>query len=187
VKPLPPAYVREYLTSNPTQRARDAAAALGLSIHTIGSYRSTLIKAGMLRPLYTNLTRDDALELIHSGITIERAARILGRSAAPLRKRLYRVGVVPSYDRIGWVYTAQDVAILCGLHPKSGSRVVRRWHRDGLINVRRRKRGQHWRMTADDLRAFFSHPDCPIDPARITDPDWRAFAQEKGGYDYAAH
>lgn len=182
-----PAHVRAWLLAHPDASARRAAAALGLAPSTVRAYRSVLIRRGELAPRYCRIDWEAAEIAYQDGLITRDVARRLRVAPVSLLSGLRNRGLRVEDMRAGQVFAGVELARLCGVTLKrysthwlpaliaAGLR-ARVTIRPGRGTCKRRQ----WRITAEALMAFLATEagQALIDPARITDPDWRAYAED---------
>jgi hypothetical protein len=189
-----PERVRIWILAHADASAKRAGAALGLAPSTIRAYRGVLIRRGELAPRYRRIDLDAVGEAYQDGLITRHAARRLRVPPVSLASFLRNRGLRVDDMRAGQVFTGAELARLCGVS-------LKRYSTDWLprlqaagLRARATVRGgrgvnkrRQWRITAADFLEFLQTPagQTMIDPTRITDPDWREFAQTKG-YRYAA-
>jgi len=174
-----PAHAAAYLSAYPAATPAQLAAALNLTPQTARNYRARAIRAGIAKPLRPRLDLDEMRELIEDGARTEDAARHLGISRNALRLRLSRADTPVSVVRLDTVFSAADVARIIGVAAPTARDWLRRWREQRLIRCRiGRRHGSPWRIAVLDWMAFLERPNCPLDPARITDAEWRAYTAE---------
>jgi DNA-binding XRE family transcriptional regulator len=174
-----PAPAADYLSAHPRATPAQLAAALGITMLTARSYRARAIRAGIAKPLRPRLDLDEMRELIEDGARTEDAARHLGISRNALICRLYRADTPLSVVRADTVYSAADLARIIGVAAPTAREWLRRWREQRLIRCRiGRRHGSPWRIAVLDWMAFLERPNCPLDPARIADAEWREYAAE---------
>ena len=169
--------LRAAIIANPDASGAAFAAQLGISVAALRHYRHTLIKAGAIPSKRPRISLEDVRELIDNGYDVPRIAKRLGVSEWGVRNLIHKHGYWMDDMRRERVYNATQIAQILGRTEAEGAVIVRRLKAAGLT-VRQARRHAPYRITADALMTFLSRPDCPIDPARIADPDWRAFAEE---------
>jgi hypothetical protein len=175
-----------------THSARQQAAALGRTLHSITSKRRELLRAGLVSPArraWTHNELDDVIEALQDGLPTAAISKKLGtrsteavRAVLPRRRmpiRGIRAGVIA-------VRTPLAVSILFGVH----NRVVYDWIKERLLHARRSNpstRARHaQRLVSDEALLRFIHDRRTwfrFDPRRITCPDWRraAITARRGG------
>lgn len=172
-----PARARAHILAHPRQPRHEAAAALGVTYHTVRTYRAWLIKEGALPSLRPRINLDDVRDLAADGLTADEVARRLRRSPDGVLRRLYREDETLYTVRADSAYSISQVAAILGMPSRHGRRRISALVASGALRGRPSKRsGSRATITAAALMEFLERPDCPIDPARIADPDWRAYA-----------
>jgi len=170
---------RAAILANPHDRSPAFAASLGISVGTLRSYRSCLIKAGEIPSIRNRIDLDEVRELVEQGLDMPAVARKLKVSAGGIKYAARKTGTWLEDMRRDRVYTAKEVAAgILGYCPQYAATLIRSLKAAGLTVRQRRRRAPH-RITADALMAFLARPDCPIPLERIADPDWRAFVEDE--------
>lgn len=158
----------------------EQAQKLGLTRKTIQSYRSVMIRAGLLAPRYRALREDDAGRIARLAALGYNAVGIAGyvgiserRVRALAQERKIVIGAVAN------VWTAQGAAALFDVTDK----IVRLWRRQGWLDAAATsgdtwRHGVRWAITRVELQRFLHERRAwPTYEARlITDPELRALA-----------
>lgn len=179
--PVVPPKARAWLLTHPLASRKEAAAALGLSPRSIGTYRYWLIKQGLLSKRGMREKLRATCEGLRDGIDRQTLADELGVSPATITTRLARAHLSQRALCQDHVFSGQALAALFGYSVGSNGSYtwLERLRKAGLAMTRRGERG-HWRVTAEALMAFLedrrSWPLIRLN--RIADPDWRAYAEE---------
>jgi predicted transcriptional regulator len=174
-----PTLAADYLRQHPAATPAQVAAALSVSQGTARAYRHRALRLGIATALRPRISLDDARELIEDGAHTLDAARHLGISHTALIHRLHRADTPVSVVRADTVLSAADVARILGVSAPTARDWLRRWRAARLIRVRiGRRNGSPWRIAVLDWMAFLERRDCPLDPARIADAEWRAYAAD---------
>ena len=174
-----PAPVAAYLHQHPAATSAQLVAALGVAHSTARAYRHRALKAGIGVALRKRINVEDAQELIEDGLHTRDVAKRLGISRDALTCRLWRADTPVSVVRADTVFSAADVARIIGVSKPTARKWLRHWRAQGLIRCRVGMRhGSPWRIAVTDWMAFLERRDCPLQPERIVDPEWRAYAAD---------
>jgi hypothetical protein len=128
---------------------------------------------------WTAAEEQEILELVQAGMSWPQIERKTGRSTASIWAHFTSIGqsIRDLRRTVGGCRSTYELSQLMGV----GAWLVDRWVAAGEIAATRLTKTQRIRYVTDDaLMAFLADraawPDW--EPAAITDPDWRAYAQE---------
>lgn len=172
-----PPRARTHLLANPQKPLRHLARALGIAYSTVRDYRGLLIREGALLPRYARKDLEPVVEALTDGVPVHHIARGNQTSVNALRMRLRRAGMSVDTVTTEHVYSGAQVLRMLGYHSTShGAERLKSWQGAGLQMTPSTGRGSPARITATALQEFLESPQCPLEPTRIADPDWRAYA-----------
>lgn len=166
-----------------THTIAQQAALLNRSVRSVTTKRAHLRLDAHTRAYRPRLRRAELLEaedMIAGGMSTTRAARRIGRSADSLKSALLRRGTSIPQIRgrsLGQQWSLAAFARLVGVEDSTAWG----WWREGVLRSSARGRRQQVRFVteAEACRFFADRTTWPRwEPQRITDPDWRAYAQE---------
>lgn len=172
-----PPRARAHILANPRQPAKQAATELGVSTATLKTYRCWLVGQGALKRTVAVADLDAVQEALEDGLLLREVSARMGRRLDFVQKAIARRGLRAEDLRGEHVYTVPQVAAMLGRRDIDGGSAYAWAKQIGLpMRTIPGRRRTHYRITATALQEFLELPQCPIDPARIADPDWRAYA-----------
>lgn len=187
-RPWTPEEDAAIIAGHGTRSAAELARELGRTESQVTWRRGCLRAAGRIGgPLCRPWDQDrveELCDLIAQGLPTPDIARRLRTTERTLVRQLARLGVRITEVRRDQVFSAQAVARLFGYSAGHAFyRVTQRWIGEGYLKARRRrsKTGKTiYHISADALMAFLDNPEAwhLFRPSQITDPDWRAYAED---------
>lgn len=143
------------------------------------------------RRLWSEDETASAIEMLANGIPTTKAAKALRRTPLALRCQIHAQGATVTAIRRGGAVqtrTAQGVARLFGADCLSVARWIRRGWLAAVRDDLKRRKTRHYHVHDTAIQAMIDNRATWMgwDPARITDPEWREYAQqvraEAGGH-----